>query len=181
MAHLTVGVEYGVHSLLWLTYSGDRALSSRDLADLQGISHSFLAKVFPKLEKAGIVAASEGVRGGYILARAPDEISVLQIVDAIDGRKSLFDCQEIRGRCAIFGGAPPSWASNGVCAVHAVMLSAEKAMRDALAGQSLADIGRVLGNKAPPHFAVETQDWLGSRHDTRTGKSVAVTKKEVVI
>lgn len=179
MAHLTVSVEYGIHSLLWLTYSEGKALSSRDLADLQGLSHSFLAKIFPKLEKAGIVRASEGVRGGYVLARAPEDISVLQIVDAIEGRKPLFDCQEIRGRCAIFDGAPPTWATKGVCAVHAVMLRAEKAMRDALAVQSLADIGHVLGDKAPAEFTAETQSWLGARLGARTGKPGAKPDAEV--
>src|SRR5215212_258237 len=114
MAHLTTSVEYGIHCLLWLVES-EAPPSSRDLAELQGISPSFLAKIFPKLEKAGIVAASEGVRGGYRLARPPDEISILEIVDAIEGRKPLFDCQDIRGRCALFGDRPPAWAMAGVC------------------------------------------------------------------
>src|SRR5437868_2239439 len=122
MAHLTVSVEYGIHSLLWLVDSVRVPLSTRDLADFQGISHSFLAKIFPKLEKAGIVRASEGVRGGYPLARPPEDISFLAIVDAIEGRKPLFDCQEIRGRCAVFGSLPPVWATRGVCSVHAVIL-----------------------------------------------------------
>jgi Rrf2 family protein len=108
MAHLTVSVEYGIHCLLWLVTSGDVPLSSRDLAEVQGISHSLVAKIFPKLEKAGIVRASEGVRGGYVLARPAEKISFLQIVDAIEGRKPLFDCQEIRGRCAVFDNAPPA-------------------------------------------------------------------------
>ena len=124
MAHLTTSVEYGIHCLLWLVGSGDAALSSRDLAELQGVSPSFLAKIFPKLEKAGIVTASEGVRGGYRLGRSAEDISFLQIVDAIEGEKPLFDCQEVRGRCAVFGESPPAWATGGVCAVHAVMLQA---------------------------------------------------------
>ncbi|GAA4247165.1 RrF2 family transcriptional regulator [Azospirillum formosense] len=64
MAHLTASVEHGIHCLLWLAAAGDAPLSSRHLAELQGISPSFLAKIFPMLEKAGIVTASEGVRGG---------------------------------------------------------------------------------------------------------------------
>lgn len=171
MAHLTVSVEYGVHCLLWLAGSDGKPLSSRDLADLQGISHSFLAKIFPKLERAGIVHASGGVRGGYLLARAPEDISILQIVDAIEGRKPLFDCQEIRGRCAIFGGAPPDWATGGVCAVHLVMLRAEKAMRDTLASQSLADIGQNVANKAPSQFSSDVEDWIATRLSGRLGKS----------
>lgn len=170
MAHITASVEYGIHCLLWLVDSDDRPLSSRELAELQGISPSFLAKIFPKLEKAGIVRASEGVRGGYLLAKAPADISFLAIVDAIEGRKPLFDCQEIRGRCAVFGDAPPGWATGGVCAIHKVMLRAEKAMRETLAGASLADMAQAVGSKAPEGFGAEIQQWLGRRAETRVRK-----------
>lgn len=163
MAHLTTSVEYGIHCLLWLVGSGDTPLSSRDLAELQGVSPSFLAKIFPKLEKAGIVAASEGVRGGYRLGRAPQDISFLQIVDAIEGEKPLFDCQEVRARCAVFGDSPPAWATGGVCAVHAVMLQAEKAMRDSLASQSLADVAGRFGKTAPGQFFDDVRAWTSDR------------------
>lgn len=132
-------------------------------ADLQGVSPSFVAKLFPKLEKAGIVAASEGLRGGYRLARPADQITVLDVVDAIEGEKPLFDCQEIRGRCALFGGKPPVWSTDGVCAIHAVMLRAERAMRDELARTTLADLARTVGRKATADFGAEVQAWLSAR------------------
>jgi Rrf2 family protein len=166
MAHLTSSVEYGIHCLLWLV-DDDRPLSSRDLAELQGISPSFLAKIFPKLEKAGLVRASEGVRGGYRLARPPETITVLQIVDAIEGEKPLFDCQQIRGRCAVFGQAAPNWATGGVCAVHAVMLKAEKSMREALDQETLASLSQTFSRKAPASFVGEVQTWLDARVRTR--------------
>jgi Rrf2 family protein len=171
MAHITTSVEYGIHCLLWLVGTGDRAMSSRDLAELQGISPSFLAKIFPKLEKAGIVAASEGVRGGYRLARSADSISFLDIVDAIEGEKPLFDCQEVRGRCALFAGGAPGWATDGVCAVHGVMLQAEKAMRDALAAQSLLDVATRFGRKVPDDFFGNVEAWVGGRMSGRTGRT----------
>ncbi|WP_353858845.1 Rrf2 family transcriptional regulator [Azospirillum formosense] len=167
MAHLTASVEYGIHCLLWLAAAGDTPLSSRDLAELQGISPSFLAKIFPKLEKAGIVTASEGVRGGYRLARAPEDISFLTIVDAIEGEKPLFECQEIRGRCAVFNEAPPNWATSGVCAIHAVMRKAEKAMRDTLAKETLASVGETFGRKAPPEFHEDVRTWIDARLSAR--------------
>jgi Rrf2 family protein len=170
MAHITVSVEYGLHCLLWLAGSNGAPASSRDLAELQGISPSFVAKIFPKLEKAGIVHASEGVRGGYFLAKPADSISILDVVDAIEGNKPLFDCQEIRGRCALFGDAAPQWATAGVCAIHAVMLRAQKAMRDSLASQSLADVAFALGRKAPREFSSEISDWLGDRLKARARK-----------
>jgi len=171
MAHLTVSVEYGIHCLLWLAGADQAPMSSRDLAEFQGLSQPFVAKIFAKLEKAEIVKASEGVRGGYRLARAPDEISFLEIVDAIEGRKPLFDCQDIRGRCAVFGERPPAWATKGTCSIHAVMLRAENAMRDALAERSLADVGRAVEIKAPPEFADEVKAWMRDRAQNRVRKS----------
>jgi len=171
MAYITTSVEYGIHCLLWLVGDNQRALSSRELAELQGISPSFLAKIFPKLEKAGIVAASEGVRGGYRLARPADEISFLAIIDAIEGHKPLFDCQEVRGRCAVFDDSPPDWAVFGKCAIHAVMLQAEKAMRDALAAQTLGAVAARFGRKAPQGFFGEVNLWLDERMTERTARS----------
>ena len=169
MAYITTSVEYGIHGLIWLV-DNEQSLSSRDIADLQGISASFLAKIFPKLEKAGIVTASEGVRGGYRLARPADEITFLEIVDAIEGRKPLFDCQEVRERCALFTGDAPEWATTGTCAIHAVMLQAEKAMRDALAAQTLGEVASRFGRKAPASFFSDVQGWVDDRMTTRTAR-----------
>lgn len=176
MAHITVSVEYGIHSLLWLVGQEGRPLSSRKLAELSGISPTFLAKIFPKLEKAGIVRAAEGVRGGYQLAKTPNEISFLAIVDAIEGEKPLFDCQEIRTRCPLFGKEPPAWAIKGKCAVHAVMLRAEKSMREALESQSLADVAQTFGRKAPAEFWTEFQSWL-DRDDKPRGHKPRSTQR----
>jgi len=169
MSHITTSVEYAIHGLLWLV-NNDKPLSSRDIADLQVISPSFLAKIFPKLEKAGIVTASDGVRGGYRLARPADKISFLEIVDAIEGEKPLFDCQEVRGRCAVYGESAPRWAVAGTCAVHAVMLEAEKAMRQALAVRTLGDVAARFGHKAPRHFLADVQDWIEQRGADRTAR-----------
>ncbi|CAH1387494.1 RrF2 family transcriptional regulator [Candidatus Nitrotoga sp. M5] len=170
MAHITVKVEYGLHCLLWLIEADAVPLSSRDLAELQGISPSFLVKIFAKLEKAGIVNATEGVRGGYVLARKPESISFLQIVDAIEGRKPLFDCQDIRGRCAVFGDQPPTWATSGLCSIHKIMLQAEKAMRKTLAEQSLADLAVMVDHKAPSDFSASVKDWIDDRVKSRIRK-----------
>jgi len=179
MAHITVSVEYGIHSLLWLAGAGEAPLSSRDLAEFQGLSPTFIAKIFAKLEKAGIVHASEGARGGYVLARAPEDISFLQIVDAIEGKKPLFDCQDIRGRCAVFGDRPPNWATNGTCSIHAVMLQAEKAMRETLANRSLADISQAVARKAPQEFGDQVRSWMGDRLKNRIRKALPVPSSAV--
>jgi Rrf2 family protein len=179
MAHLSVGVEYGIHCLLWLAGAGDAPMSSRELAEFQGLSPAFTAKIFAKLEKAGIVRSLEGVRGGYLLARDPANISFLDVVDAVEGKKPLFDCQEIRGRCAVFGDHAPSWATDGTCSIHAVMLHAENAMRKSLAERSLADVGQAVGRKAPAEFAGEVRSWMQARAQGRVRKPVSVAPSEV--
>jgi Rrf2 family protein len=163
MAHLGSGVEYGLHCLLWLVGSHSEPASSRDLADLQGISSSFVAKIFPKLEKAGIVTASDGLRGGYWLAKPANRITVLDVVDAIEGKKPLFECLQIRGRCALFGDKPPAWSVKGLCSIHAVMIRAETSMREELARTSLADLAHAVDEKSPAGFSDEIQNWLTNR------------------
>jgi Rrf2 family protein len=70
-------IEYGLHCLLYLVdASGEAKASSVDLAEFQGLSPSYVAKLFTQLKNAGLVAATEGSRGGYQLARAASDISV---------------------------------------------------------------------------------------------------------
>jgi Rrf2 family protein len=156
-------VEYALHCLLWLAPSRDTPASSRDLAELTGVSPALVAKLLPKLEKAGILEARDGVAGGYLLAKPSDEITMLDIVEAVDGGKRLFDCKDVRLKCPLFGDDPPTWASHGLCTIHAVMLRAEKSMRREMAQTSLLDIANAVGVKAPDTFGAEVVGWLDDR------------------
>lgn len=173
MAHISTGVEYGLHCLLYLSepHGGGREASAKDLAELQGVPVEYVAKLFTRLSRAGIVAATEGVRGGFRLARPAASISVLDIVNAIDGEKALFDCREIRANCAVFDDKPPAWATRGVCSIHAVMLDAEKRMNEALAAHSLADMAARTAEKAPVAYGHQVVKWLAHRSANRRGES----------
>src|SRR5262245_16442204 len=128
MSFISTGVEYGLHCLLYLDRSraGVEEASVRDLAELQGISGEYLAKLFTKLAKADLAVATEGIQGGFRLARPAQRITVHDVVVAIDGDRPLFDCRDIRERCAVFGDAPPAWSTRGVCSINSVMQVAEK-------------------------------------------------------
>ncbi|NRH29705.1 Rrf2 family transcriptional regulator [Pseudomonas sp. MS19] len=165
MALYSAGVEYGLHCLLFLVDDkGDTHDSSvRTLAELQGVPQELLAKVFTKLAKANLVVATEGVRGGFSLARPADEITVLDVVRAVDGAKSIFECREVRGRCAVFDGNTPDWALEGTCSIHAVMLTAQKRMEDALAQQTLLDLSRRVSRKLPAQFNEQVIRWIDAK------------------
>jgi Rrf2 family protein len=165
MAHITTGVEYALHCLVYLVepLGEERVASVRDLADLQGIPVEYVAKLFTKLQKAGLVTASEGARGGFKLAKPAKSIAVLDVVVAIDGEKPLFECREIRAKCAVFDGKPATWATRGVCVIHAIMLDAEARMRKALSSRTLSDIVGQLDAKAPAAYRQKVADWLELR------------------
>lgn len=171
MSFISTGVEYGLHCLLYLSrsHAAVAEASVRDLAELQGVPNEYLAKLFTKLAKADLVVATEGIRGGFRLARPAGRITVHDVVVAIDGDKPLFDCREIRGRCAVFEEAPPAWATRGVCAIHAVMQQAEKAMRAELMQHTLADLAQRAIDKAPASHGVQIVHWLVDRAANRRG------------
>lgn len=178
MSHISSGVEYGLHCLLYLADSpaAVEEASVRDLAELQGVPADYLAKLFTKLAKAELVVATEGIRGGFRLARAASRITVHDVVIAIDGDRPLFDCREIRSRCAVFEETPPTWATRGVCSIHAVMQAAEKAMRSELKQHTLADLAQRSTDKAPASHGVNVVHWLNDRAlNRRSEKGEAAT------
>lgn len=164
------GAEYALHSLLVLA-TRPEPVSVRDLASYQQIPERFLANVFTRLKKGKLVKSTEGVAGGFLLARPADQIQILQVLEAVDPDRTLFACAEIRQNCALFDGPPPEWAISGACRIHAVMQEAEQQMRSYLAAKSLADLVCEFDCKAPKRFKVATGDWFQQRRAAR--RSVA--------
>jgi len=161
------GAEYALHSMLILA-TQPASVSISDLARYQGIPERFLAKLFTRLKKASLVKGSEGISGGFILARAPETIHVLDVLKAVDPGRSLFSCAEIRENCALFGASPPKWAVAGPCRIHAFMAEAERKLHGFLASKNLSDLVGEYSCKAPKAFVVETETWFQDRKRGRT-------------
>jgi Rrf2 family protein len=100
MAYFGASVEYALHCLLWLVEPPEASPSSRDLAEFQGAPAPYLAKIFPKLEKAGIVQAAEGIKGGYRLGRAANLITVMEVAPSAVPVKSMPSCCVPSRSCA---------------------------------------------------------------------------------
>jgi Rrf2 family protein len=170
MAFYGAAVEYALHTLLNLAAApAGTAPSARDLAEFQRLPLAYVRKLLTRLEKAGLVAATEGRRGGEVrLARDPARITTLDVAEAAEERTALFECREIRARCALWtDSARPRAATAGVCEIHAVMLKAESSMRRALAGTSLADILRRVEAKRSAAAAAAIPAWFEGRSAAR--------------
>lgn len=167
------GAEYALHSLLILAAQAE-PVSVRDLARFQQIPERFLAKLFGRLKKAGLVKGREGIVGGFLLAKPAGQIRVLDIVEAVDPRRSVFACAEIRRHCALFGAEPPNWAVSGPCRIHAFFQDAERALFEFMGSKTLADLVGEFQCKAPRSFANESEGWFQEQRRTRRTRSTPI-------
>ena len=157
---LSEGVEWGLHSATLLAFLPPGvAMPAAKLAEYHGVSEAYLAKHLQALSRAGVVESVPGPRGGYRLARPADDISVLDVVEAIDGEEAAFRCTEIRRRGPT---ALPDSAYRRRCGIDTVMLQADRAWRTELGQQSIGDVVRSLAATVPPEAAEKGAAWLGS-------------------
>lgn len=135
---LSEGVEWGIHCVCVLAGLPPGAtLPTKALAEYHGLSETYLSKHLQALTAGRIIESVPGPKGGYRLTRSPEEITLLAVVEAIDGREQLFRCTEIRQQGPL---ARPDHPPRLPCGVHIAMSRAEKAWRDALRSQTIADI-----------------------------------------
>ena len=97
---ITRQADYALRAMLYLAQiePNKRAATSQIAVDRR-IPSSFLAKIISQLSIAGLIHTSRGARGGVSLARSPEEISILEVVEAIDGPLSLNDCTASPENC----------------------------------------------------------------------------------
>lgn len=109
---ITRQADYAVRAMVYLAQIGsDRRASTSQIAQEKQIPPSFLAKIVSQLSVAGLLQTSRGARGGVSLAKSPAEISLLDVVEAIDGPILLNECVGDHGNCAFGDNCPmkPVW------------------------------------------------------------------------
>lgn len=153
---LAAGVEWAIHCCVVLSQS-DVPVPAARLADFHGVSRTYLAKSLQALSRAGLVSSTEGRVGGYVLNRAAAEISVLDVVFAIDGDEPVFRCTEIR-RNGPFGAKPKDCVRP--CGVAQVMVNAENAWRASLAAVSIADLAASVADMTSAEQSAVVRAWL---------------------
>ena len=132
-----VGVEYAFHSLFYMVdIPAGKAIGIKRIAELHGITETYLSKIFAKLGRAEIVKSIPGVKGGYALARSAEDISFWDIIEAVEGSSYLFQCAEIRKK-NIFVDDPSIFSEKCPCLIKVVIQEAENGFRDRLRATSL--------------------------------------------
>jgi Rrf2 family protein len=108
---ITRQADYAVRAVLYLAGKSEQRIATSTIAEEQHIPPSFLAKIISQLSIAGLLHTSRGARGGVTLARDSKEITLLDVVEAIDGPIQLNECVENAGVCSFTKDCPirPIW------------------------------------------------------------------------
>ena len=97
MLRLSKKADYALIAMKHLALHGDGSSSAREIAGLYDIPIELLAKVLQRLVRRGLLASQQGTRGGYQLARMPRQISVADVIQAIDGPVTVTACSTSEG------------------------------------------------------------------------------------
>jgi Rrf2 family protein len=155
---LSDGVEWGVHACTLLAFlPADAAMPASKVAEFHGVPAAYMAKHLQALAAAGVLQTVKGARGGYRLARPPAEITVLEIVEAVDGDESAFRCTEIRRRGPL---AMPAREYTKTCGIHAAFDRADAAWRNVLAETTIADTLAGVLRDVPPATIDKGARWV---------------------
>ena len=125
--------RYGLKAMVDLAteYESGARLSIAQLSERQGISYAYLEQLIAVLKKAGLVTASRGAAGGYTLARAPESISVGEVLKALEGSTALVEC---------VGTSGTDCENVCSCAARPLWLKLQKKIDDVLDSTTIRDM-----------------------------------------
>ena len=135
---LSTRSRYGLRAMLVLAlHEGDEPVMTKEIAERQNLPVTYLEQLMLALRKAELVNATRGAKGGYVLARDPRSIPLLEIVEALEGPLDIADCADV-GSCCLDPGA---------CALKDIFLRANQALHDVFQEVSLAQLAEDQANR----------------------------------
>ena len=131
---LTTKGRYGLRAVVDLAVNtDDEAVALSQIAERQGISVNYLEQLIAKLKKSGIVNGIRGAQGGYVLAMPAEEISVGDILRALEGDLSPVDCYELNSN-------DTPCSNSDICVTKYVWKRISDSINDAVDGIMLSDL-----------------------------------------
>jgi Rrf2 family protein len=122
--------DYAIRSLVYLAGAEAVRVNAAEIGDEMEIPTPILYQILRELQKAALLSSQPGPNGGYQLSRDPADITLLEIVEALEGSVHL-------GQCALSGG-PCHW--DPVCALHDAWTEARQSFADSLANHTLREV-----------------------------------------
>jgi Rrf2 family protein len=131
--------RYGTRAMIDIAENhGSGPVSLRQLTERQCLSLKYMEQIIPLLKSSGLIRSARGARGGYVLAREPSEITLRDIVEALEGSWSLVDCIDDPNLCD----------RTEECVAYEVWNDIQTAMYQILDSTTLADMTALSKKKA---------------------------------
>jgi Rrf2 family protein len=142
---ISLTTEYGIHALIFLANQPREEYTLlEDIANAYPFSRSYLQKVCQTLARKGILIAHRGVKGGYILAREPEDLTLREIVEVLEDTSGLYRCLAYKRKCNL----------QDDCAIANVFRQIEETMYRSLEQTTLANLVHSTNKKASVKFPV---------------------------
>ena len=135
MIRMTKQADYGIVLLSHMAPQPERLFSATELAEETQLPQPTASKILKLLARGGLLASQRGVHGGYCLSRAPSEISVAAVIEALDGPIAITECID---------DSPGECSHERLCAVQGNWKRINEAIRQALEGITLAEMSHPL-------------------------------------
>ena len=123
--------DYAARVLSFLSNANGNISRSQSIAIATGIPESFLAKILGQLTRAGFVHSHRGARGGFSLAVNAEQLTLLDVVEAMEGPLHLNLCA-----------SPEPCVYEGACPIEKAWVEAETSLRDSLRSHKIADLAK---------------------------------------
>jgi len=147
MLKLTKKADYGLIALRHLAVgSGQPSASAKEIADRYGMPLPMLSKILQKLARGGFLRSEHGTNGGYKLARDPRQVSVLEVIRAIDGPSVLMTCFTGQKECG----------QSGTCTVREPLRRVHQGILHLLETITISDMAQDEAEEAGAELAVLT-------------------------
>ena len=132
MLRLSKLTDYGTVIMAYMARQEERVLAAPELAVAIGVATPTASKILKLLARGGLLRSVRGATEGYMLSRPASEISIAQVIDAMEGPIGVTECSVISGLCA----------QEGSCSIRANWQRINRVIRDALDQMTLAELAQ---------------------------------------
>jgi len=140
MIRMSKQTDYGIVLLTHLASEPEASHSARELADVVHLPLPMVSKILKLLAREGLLVSHRGSSGGYRLARQPSQITVAEMINALEGPFAFMECIETPGTCR----------QEAFCRVRSNWYTINTTIVTALRGITLSDMTRTIPGGMPP-------------------------------
>ncbi len=130
--YITREADYAVRCILLLSKEPQRIVSAKEISRSMAIPRSFLSKILQRLSRNGIVKSTQGASGGFELARKPEKINLLEVIEAIQGPSAMSVCAIDKRACSL----------SRKCTVHPIWVELRNEVEKRLKKETFAKLAK---------------------------------------